>query len=65
MQAADVDCKVLTACSGVFSAIQRADGIYYAECLSLRIVTKPGAYVWQLAAGPTAKTLPFTPLVNG
>ena len=43
--------------AGVFSAVQGADGVYFAYCLALGVEFKPGADIRELAAGAAAEAL--------
>ena len=42
---------------GVFSAVQGADGVYFAYCFALGVEFKPGADIRELAAGAAAEAL--------
>jgi hypothetical protein len=43
--------------AGVFSAVHRADGVYFAYCLAFGVKFKPGADIGELAACAAANTL--------
>ena len=43
--------------AGVFSAVHRADGVYFAYCFALGVEFKPGADIRELAAGAAAEAL--------
>ncbi len=43
--------------SGVFSAVQGADGVYFAYCFALGVEFKPGADIRELAAGAATEAL--------
>jgi hypothetical protein len=43
--------------AGVFSAVHRAEGIYFANGLALGVELKPGADIRELATGAAADTL--------
>ena len=43
--------------SGVFSAVEGADGVNFANCFAVGVEFKPGADIGELATGATAKTL--------
>lgn len=47
----------------IFSAVEGADGINYADGFALGVVTQPGTDVWQLAAGTAAKASASTGLI--
>ena len=42
---------------GVFSAVQRADGVYFAYCFALSVEFKPGADIREFAAGAATEAL--------
>jgi hypothetical protein len=43
--------------SGVFSAVHRAEGVYFANGLTLGVKFKPGADIREFAAGAATDTL--------
>ena len=43
--------------AGVFSAVHRAEGIYFANGLAFGVKFKPGADIRELAAGAAAEAL--------
>ena len=42
---------------GVFSAVQGADGVYFAYCFAFGVKSKPGADIGEFAAGAAAEAL--------
>ena len=51
--------------AGVFSAVQGADGVYFAYCFALGVEFKPGADIRELAAGAAAEALALAVLRDG
>jgi hypothetical protein len=43
--------------AGVFSAVHRADGVYFAYCFAFGVEFKPGADIREFAAGAAAEAL--------
>ena len=43
--------------AGVFSAVQGADGVYFADCFALGVEFKPGADIRELAACAATEAL--------
>jgi hypothetical protein len=43
--------------AGVFSAVQGADGVYFADGFALGVEFKPGADIREFAAGAAAEAL--------
>ena len=43
--------------AGVFSAVEGADGVYFAYCFALSVEFKPGADIREFAAGTATEAL--------
>ncbi|MGA2172426.1 MAG: hypothetical protein ABSG82_05365 [Sedimentisphaerales bacterium] len=64
MEAAGVGGEVFRLGAGIFSAVERTEGINLTQGLAISIVAKPGADIGELAAGAATNTLAVTGLID-